>query len=139
MAERSEAKRVKRSFASKYLEIRFLTRSFASRFQLRYAQPFLARFKWTTNWSLYPQGLKCQKRLVIFHYNFRTNLQELSEKTDISGDLANRFNEEREVEAIKRKEKNETHFFMTVNIISDEQFGGHQGSGLLDPDCVSFR
>ncbi len=65
--------------------------------------------------------------------------KELSEKTDISGDLANRFNEEREVEAIKRKEKNETHFFMTVNIISDEQFGGHQGSGLLDPDCVSFR
>ncbi|CAG5095731.1 Oidioi.mRNA.OKI2018_I69.XSR.g14310.t1.cds [Oikopleura dioica] len=28
---------------------------------------------------------------------------------------------------------------MTVNIISDEQFGGHQGSGLIDPDCISFR
>ena len=57
MAERSEAKSAKRSFASKYFKFAFLTRSFASRFLLRFAQPFLAKFKWTINWSLSPQGL----------------------------------------------------------------------------------
>jgi hypothetical protein len=37
MAERSEAKSAKRSFASKYIEFWFLTRSYASRYSLRYA------------------------------------------------------------------------------------------------------
>jgi len=40
VAERSEAINAKRSFASK---IKILTRSFASRFWLRFAQPFLAK------------------------------------------------------------------------------------------------
>ena len=44
MAERSEAKSTKRSFASKYFKFLFLLRSFASRFLLRFAQPFLAKF-----------------------------------------------------------------------------------------------
>ena len=35
----------------------FLTRSFASRFYLRYAQRFLAKINGTINLSLYPQGL----------------------------------------------------------------------------------
>jgi len=55
MAERSKAKRAKLSFASKNIKFLFLTRSFASRFWLRCALPFL---KWTNNWSLYPLGLK---------------------------------------------------------------------------------
>jgi len=41
------------------IEIHVLTRSFASRFLLRFAQPFLARVNWTSNWSLYPQWLSC--------------------------------------------------------------------------------
>jgi hypothetical protein len=52
MAERSEAKSAKGSFASKYLEFLFLTRSFASRFMHLFAQSFLAYNKWTTNLSL---------------------------------------------------------------------------------------
>ena len=57
MAERSEAKSAKRSFASK-IKIRFiLTRSLASRFWLRFAQQFLTKYKKTTYWSLNPQGL----------------------------------------------------------------------------------
>jgi len=45
MADRSEAKSAKRSFASKYFKFKFLARSFASRFLLRFAQPFLATLK----------------------------------------------------------------------------------------------
>jgi len=63
MAERSEAKNAKRSFASKYFKFSFLTRSFASRFWLRFAHPFLAKFNWTTYWSLSPQGLKREAKL----------------------------------------------------------------------------
>jgi len=37
---------------SKYLKFWFLMRNFASRFLLRFAQPFLAKLKWTINWSL---------------------------------------------------------------------------------------
>lgn len=78
--------------------------------------------------------------LVYIRKNELSNiLFETTEQTDIPSHLSSRFNEEREIEAIKRKEKNEAHYFLTINIISDEQFNGHQGSGLLDPDCVSFR
>ena len=57
MVEGREAKSAKRSFASKIKIGDILTRIFASRFQLRFAHPFLAKLKRTTNWSLYPQGL----------------------------------------------------------------------------------
>ncbi len=72
MAERSEAKNAKRSFASKIKIRNILTRSVASRFLLRFAQPFLAKFKLTTNWSLSPQELiliniqKLEKGLLVF-------------------------------------------------------------------------
>jgi len=46
-----------------------LTRSFASRFWLRCAQPFLAKLKWKINWSLSPQGLisKIPRKEGSFH------------------------------------------------------------------------
>ena len=74
MAEQSEAKSAKRSFASKNQNLRYFDA------KLRYAllaslrSVFLAKFKWTNNWSIYPQGLKklnlkvvprSSKRLVI--------------------------------------------------------------------------
>jgi len=57
MAERSDAKSAKRSFASKIIYFNILTRSFASRFLPRFGLPFLAKFKLTINRSLSPQGL----------------------------------------------------------------------------------
>ena len=57
VAERSEAKSAKQSFASKMNIRKILTRSFASRFYLRYDQPFLSKIKGTINRSLYAQGL----------------------------------------------------------------------------------
>ena len=60
-------------------------------------------------------------------------------ETEIPTTLAQRFTDEREIENIKRKERAEMHMFMSVTVITDEQFDGHQGHGLLDPDCVQFR
>jgi hypothetical protein len=48
---------MKRSFPLKYFEFKFLTRSIALCFELRYAQHFLAKMNRPTHWSLYPQGL----------------------------------------------------------------------------------
>ena len=66
MAYRSETKSAKLSFASKIEILGISTRSFASRFQLRYAQPFfkIMKLKLTTNWSLYPQGLSLKKEFI---------------------------------------------------------------------------
>ena len=75
MAERSEAKSAKRSFASKYYWFLFLTRSFASRLLLRFAQPFIVTFKWTINWSLSPQGLSWRvlnDQLLFFRRSYVT-------------------------------------------------------------------
>ena len=41
--------------------------------------------------------------------------------------LSQRFTDEREIENIKRKEKNEAHLYVSVTVITDEQFNGHQG------------
>jgi len=71
MVERSEAKSVKLSFASKIKIRDILTRNFASHFLLRFAQPFLAKFKWTINWSLSPQGLI----LLLFYNHFSRSRQ----------------------------------------------------------------
>jgi ubiquitin carboxyl-terminal hydrolase 7 len=53
-----------------------------------------------------------------------------SDLSDIPDALAQRFIDEREIENIKRKEKQDTHLFMAVTIITDEQFDGHQGKSI---------
>ena len=54
--------------------------------------------------------------------------------------LSQRFTDEREIENIKRKEKNEAHLYVSVTVITDEQFNGHQGKvralGNSNPDAV---
>ena len=44
-----------------------MTRSFASRILLRFAQPFLAKLRWTTNWSL-PRKLLWTKHTQKFTF-----------------------------------------------------------------------
>jgi len=38
----------------------------ASRFQLRFAQPILAKFMWTTKWSFNPEGLIIKIKNLLF-------------------------------------------------------------------------
>ena len=49
-----------------------MTRIFVSRFKLRFAQPFLAKLKWTTNWSVYSQGFYRKNKF------FKVNTNEFS-------------------------------------------------------------
>ena len=57
----------------------------------------------------------------------------------IPSPLSTRFTEEKEIDSIKKREKQEAHLYLSVTVITDEQFNGHQGSGLLDPDNVAYR
>ena len=57
-----------------------MTLSFASRFMLWCAQQFLAKLKWTINWSLYPEGLTLTPILVHLH-NGTCNVTSHHEKT----------------------------------------------------------
>lgn len=65
-------------------------------------------------------------------------LQQVTEE-DIPQELTDRLQEEKRLEQIRRKERNEAHLFMQVNVILEEEFQGHQGNDLFDPDKAHFR
>jgi len=77
MAERSEAKSAKRSFASKYFKFSFLTRSFASRFNFRFPNPcvysgqIIVLFNLGKNgWAKRSKKREAKLRLKIFQILF---------------------------------------------------------------------
>jgi len=53
---------------------------------------------------------------------------------DIPSELVERLQEEKKVEIVKRKEKTEAHLYMTVKILFEDFFQGHQGNDLYDTD-----
>ncbi|KAK6643307.1 Ubiquitin carboxyl-terminal hydrolase 7 [Polyplax serrata] len=65
-------------------------------------------------------------------------LQQVTEE-DIPQELTDRLQEEKRLEQFRRKERNEAHLYMQVNVILEEEFQGHQGNDLFDPDKAHFR
>lgn len=45
----------------------------------------------------------------------------------------------RRLEAQKRKERTEAHLYMTIQVVYNDNFYGHQGTDLFDPDRVNYR
>jgi ubiquitin carboxyl-terminal hydrolase 7 len=43
------------------------------------------------------------------------------------------------MEQIRRKERNEQHLYMTVQVLLEDSFDGHQGNDLYDPDRALYR
>lgn len=43
------------------------------------------------------------------------------------------------VPQIRRKERNEAHLYMNVNVVLEEAFDGHQGNDLYDPERAHYR
>lgn len=58
---------------------------------------------------------------------------------DIPSELADRLAEEKRMEQIRRKERNEAHLYMTINVLLEDCFDGHQGNDLYDPEKVLYR
>ncbi|XP_023345461.1 ubiquitin carboxyl-terminal hydrolase 7 isoform X1 [Eurytemora carolleeae] len=72
-------------------------------------------------------------------YIQQTRLDEILGKVgeeDIPEALSSRLQEEKKLEAIRRKEKNEAYLYMTVKIVLEDSFYGHQGNDLFDPETV---
>lgn len=45
----------------------------------------------------------------------------------------------RRLEAQKRKERTEAHLYMNIQVVTDDNFNGHQGNDLFDGDKINFR
>lgn len=65
----------------------------------------------------------------------RSVLQDTTER-DIPRELVARLSEERRLEALKRKERNEAHLFMTVQLVTEDNF---QGRLLVLLDVVGLK
>ncbi|KAK3929340.1 Ubiquitin carboxyl-terminal hydrolase 7 [Frankliniella fusca] len=60
-------------------------------------------------------------------------LQEVTEE-DIPEELVERLQEEKRLEQVRRKERNEAHLYMSINVLLEDNFEGHQGNDLYDSD-----
>lgn len=56
-----------------------------------------------------------------------------------SAQLEARLTEEKRIEIIRRKERNENHLYMTMNVLLEDCFDGHQGHDLFDQEQVALR
>ena len=45
----------------------------------------------------------------------------------------------RRQEAQRRKEKTEAHLYMNIHVALEDNFAGHQGNDLFDPEKVNYR
>lgn len=74
--------------------------------------------------------------VYIRESQLQTVLQEVTE-LDIPEELEERLKEEKNIEGIKRKERNEAHLYMTVNVYLEEMFAGYQRNDLCDSEkCI---
>ena len=58
---------------------------------------------------------------------------------DIPLELSERLNAEKQLEIVKRKEKTESHLYMTIRILFEDSFYGHQSNDLYEVDKVSYQ
>nr|XP_032519443.1 ubiquitin carboxyl-terminal hydrolase 7-like [Danaus plexippus plexippus] len=68
----------------------------------------------------------------------KTVLQEVTQ-ADIPTELSERLADEKRIETIRRKERNEAHLYMNVNVVLEEAFDGHQGNDLYEPERAHCR
>ncbi|CAB4030548.1 Ubiquitin carboxyl-terminal hydrolase 7, partial [Paramuricea clavata] len=59
--------------------------------------------------------------------------------TEIPKELEEKLKEEKRLEAQRRKERSEAHLYMNVEVITEDQFCGHQGHDLFDSKKQSSK
>lgn len=70
-----------------------------------------------------------------------TVLQEIKE-SEIPSELTERLTEERRMEQVRRRERSESNAYISINVLLEEYFEGHQTTDLFDLEkvhCRSFK
>lgn len=67
-----------------------------------------------------------------------TVLQEIKE-SDIPTELIDRLSEERRMEQVRRRERSEANAYISINVLLEEYFEGHQTTDLFDLEKVHYR
>ncbi|KAK3717321.1 hypothetical protein QZH41_011551 [Actinostola sp. cb2023] len=70
--------------------------------------------------------------------DMKTILKKVKED-DIPESLVQRLLEEKRLEVQRRKERTESHLYITVEVLTEDQFCGHHGPDLFDFDKVRFK
>jgi len=76
--------------------------------------------------------------LVYIRESLKKVLADCTEN-DIPDSLHHRFQEEKKLEAQRRKEKSEAHLYMQVQVVLEDYFEGHHGNDLFDVEKCPFR
>ncbi|GAB6025849.1 Ubiquitin carboxyl-terminal hydrolase 7 [Chamberlinius hualienensis] len=77
--------------------------------------------------------------LVYIRDSAAADVLEPVDEKDIPEQLVERLQEEKRQEAIRRKERTEAHLYMGVQVVTEENFMGHQGNDLFDPEKTNCR
>ncbi|XP_071796700.1 ubiquitin carboxyl-terminal hydrolase 7-like [Asterias amurensis] len=77
--------------------------------------------------------------LVYIRDSCKSDLLLTVTDEDIPETLKRRLQEEKRLEAQKRKERTEAHLYMTLQVASEDDLYGHQGNDLCDYDKMKFR
>lgn len=68
----------------------------------------------------------------------REILQEIKE-SDIPSELIERLSEERRMEQVRRRERSESSSYISIHVLLEDYFEGHQNTDLLDLEKVHYR
>ena len=74
--------------------------------------------------------------LVYIQQSRQQEILGLVTQADIPEAISERLQEEKRIEAIRRKEKNEAHLYMSVKVLLEDAFYGHQGNDLFDVETA---
>lgn len=72
--------------------------------------------------------------LVYIRDSEMKDILEDVDENSIPDTLVERLQEEKRLEAQRRKERQEAHLYMTVDVVTEDQFAGHQGPDLFDTE-----
>lgn len=80
--------------------------------------------------------------LVYIRESAITTVLQSVAKNDIPDQLIERLQEEKTQEALRRKERNEAHYFNTITAYTEDNLMCHKGLDLVNPEktpCVTFK
>jgi len=77
--------------------------------------------------------------LVYIRENVLNKVLGTIAENDIPESLNQRLQEEKHLEALRRKERAEAHLYMIVQVVTEDHFASHQGNDLFDVDKCPYR